>query len=155
AAWLYPRVRKYRRKIDVLLGTWAYPDGWASIVLARALRVPATVKLHGSDMNVIGELPGPRFMLQRILPKAARVVAVSRRLGDAAVSLGVDPARVHIVLNGVDRRLFALRDRRDARRALSLDPERRMILYVGSLNREKGVEELLRAFDSFTDSHPA
>ena len=58
------------------------------------------------------------------------------------------------MLNGVDQRVFAVKDRRAARQALGLDPEPRLILYVGWLSREKGVGELLDAFDSIADVEP-
>ncbi len=147
AAALLPHVAKYRGKVDVVLGAWAYPDGWASIVLARMLGVPAVIKLFGSDMNVVAKLTGPRLMLRGMLPRAERVVAVSRRLGEEAVSLGVDPARVDLVMDGVNPALFSVDDRQAARRALGLDPERRLLLFVGSVQQEKGVGELLDAFD--------
>src|SRR5262249_26697379 len=44
AASLAPRAVRYRGKIDVVLGTWAYPDGVAAVALARLIGVPAVVK---------------------------------------------------------------------------------------------------------------
>ena len=77
-----------RGKVDVVLGSWAYPDGFAAVVLAGMLGVPSVVKLHGSDMNVVSRLPGPRRQLAWALPRADRVVAVSGPLRDAAIALG-------------------------------------------------------------------
>ena len=48
-AAVYPEIRKGQGAFDVLLGTWAYPDGVAAVALGSALRVPTVVKLHGSD----------------------------------------------------------------------------------------------------------
>src|SRR5262245_10582073 len=53
AASLLPELLARRGHVDVVLGTWAYPDGCAAIALAALLRVPAVVKLHGSDLNLI------------------------------------------------------------------------------------------------------
>ena len=39
---------RYRGKVDVVLGSWAYPDGFAAVIAARLLGVPCVVKLHGS-----------------------------------------------------------------------------------------------------------
>ncbi|MBZ0238221.1 MAG: glycosyltransferase, partial [Deltaproteobacteria bacterium] len=75
-ASLLPHVPRYRGKIDVVLASWAYPDGFAGVVLGRLLGVPAVVKLHGSDINQNAKLPGPRRQLAWALPRAARVVAV-------------------------------------------------------------------------------
>ncbi|HEX7669207.1 MAG TPA: glycosyltransferase, partial [Polyangiaceae bacterium] len=70
-------VLEYRGKADVVLGSWAYPDGFAAVVLGRLLGIPAVIKLHGSDMNVVARLPGPRRGLKWAFPRAARIVAVS------------------------------------------------------------------------------
>jgi len=95
-------VLRYRGRVDVLFGSWAYPDGFAAVVLASLLRVPSVIKLHGSDIDVVARLPGPRRRLQWALPRAARVVAVSRPLAEAAIALGASPDRVDVVRNGVD-----------------------------------------------------
>ena len=59
-----------------------------------------------SDMNVIAKMPGPRRHMSWALPRAERIAAVSRALGDSAIELGVDPERIDIVMNGVDGDLF-------------------------------------------------
>jgi glycosyltransferase involved in cell wall biosynthesis len=139
----------------VVLGTWAYPDGFAAIVLAELLGVPAVVKLHGSDMNVVARLPGPRQRLCWALPRAARVVAVSRPLARAAEELGVPEARIDVVPNGVDTTQFRPADRSSARRELGLDADRPLVLYVGRVEREKGVFDLARAFELLAARNPA
>src|ERR1043165_2169176 len=54
-AALYPAVRRRRGAFDVLLGTWAYPDGVAAVALGRAMKLPTVIKLHGSDMDVLSK----------------------------------------------------------------------------------------------------
>jgi teichuronic acid biosynthesis glycosyltransferase TuaC len=142
AAWVLP----YRGRVDVLLGSWAYPDGFAAVMLAQLLKVPSVVKLHGSDMDVIARLPGPRRCLKWAFPRAKRVVAVSRPLRDAAVALGAAPDRVDIVPNGVDTDSFKPADRAEARRELGVPPDARVVLFVGRIDREKGAVDLVRAF---------
>jgi teichuronic acid biosynthesis glycosyltransferase TuaC len=146
AASLAPTVLRYRGRVDVLLGSWAYPDGFAAVVLAGLLGVPAVVKVHGSDLNVLSELSGPRRHMQWALPRAARVVAVSRPLAEVAAGLGVARERIDIVQNGIDRTRFRPRSREAARRALGLPADGPIVLYVGHLNREKGALDLIRAF---------
>jgi glycosyltransferase involved in cell wall biosynthesis len=152
AASVAPLVLGYRRRVDVVLGSWAYPDGCAAVALARLLRVPAVVKLHGSDLNVVAALRGPRRSLLRILPRAHRVVAVSRPLADQAAALGVPRERISLVPNGVDETLFHPRDRHAARAALGPPDDRgRWIVCVGRLERSKGVLDLIDAFGRMSD----
>jgi len=145
AASIAPVAAMYRGKVDVVLGSWAYPDGFAAVVASRLIGVPCVVKLHGSDINVIAKLPGPRRMTAWALTRAARVVAVSRALADEVVALGVSRERVAIVMNGIDAELFHPRDRAAARAELGL-PAGPLAVYIGNLKPEKGVLDLARAW---------
>lgn len=150
AASLWRAVARRRGQVDVVLGTWAYPDGCAAVVLARSLGVPAVVKLHGSDLNVIGKMAGPRIQLRALLPRAARVVAVSQPLAEEAAGLGVARERIRLVKNGVDGARFQVRDRGAARAALGEElaggAEGPLLLYVGHLKVAKGVLDLVHGF---------
>jgi teichuronic acid biosynthesis glycosyltransferase TuaC len=50
------------------------------------------------------------------------------------------------VPNGVDRQLFRPRNRSDARKELALPENTKILLFVGRLEKEKGLEELGRAY---------
>ncbi|HXU06924.1 MAG TPA: glycosyltransferase family 4 protein [Polyangia bacterium] len=154
-AALYPAIRQRRGRFDVLLGTWAYPDGVAAVALGRALGVPTVVKLHGSDMDVLSKRPALRQQLAWALPKAARVVAVSRALADQAAELGVSRERIDIVTNGVDGELFRPRDRAAARAELGRAGDtRKWILFVGRVEGDKGALELAPAFMKVAAANP-
>ncbi len=138
-----------RGKHDVLLGSWAYPDGFAAVALARLLGIPAVVKVHGSDLNVIARMAGPARNLRWALPRARRVVAVSRPLADAVAGFGVPAERIDVVPNGVDQDLFQPRERGAARAQLGhAGDARKWLLYVGRLEAAKGVLDLLAAFET-------
>jgi glycosyltransferase involved in cell wall biosynthesis len=154
AASLAPQLRRYRGKVDVVLGSWAYPDGFAAVIAAALLGAPCVVKLHGSDVNVIAKLPGPRRLSQWALPRARRIVAVSRALADEVVALGVPRDNVRIVMNGVDADLFHPRDRAAARRELALPADAPLALYVGNLKEEKGILELAAAWPAVARQVP-
>lgn len=146
AASLLPVVLPLRGRVDVILAAWAHPDGAAAVLLGKLLGAPTVVKLHGSDVNTVGQLPGPRRAMRLLLPRAERIVAVSRALGDAVCRLGVSPERVDVVLNGVDGDTFRVRPRAPARARLGLDPARRLLLYVGRVEETKGALDLVHAF---------
>jgi glycosyltransferase involved in cell wall biosynthesis len=148
AASLATTILPYRGRVDVVLGAWAYPDGFASVAIADMLGVPAVIKLHGSDINVVGRMAGPRRRLAWALPRAARIVAVSQPLAERAVELGAARERVDVVPNGIAKAVFRPRERSEARRALGLPDDRQIVLYVGHLSREKGAHDLLAAFAS-------
>jgi glycosyltransferase involved in cell wall biosynthesis len=145
-ASLWPHASRLRAA-DVVLATWAYPDGCASVLAARALGKPCVVKVHGTDVNGVLQRGAARRVAARILPAADALVAVSRPLGDELVRLGVPRGRVHRVANGVDAGVFFPRDRAEARRSLGVPAEARVVLFVGRLEPQKGIRELVDAFD--------
>jgi glycosyltransferase involved in cell wall biosynthesis len=132
-------------RADVILGTWAYPDGCAAILAARALGKPCAVKVHGSDINQLAKRPSARAVLTRVLPRADALVSVSQPLSAELEALGVARSKIHLVPNGVDTAVFAPRDRREARRALGLPETAPVVVFVGRLEEPKGVAELLEA----------
>jgi teichuronic acid biosynthesis glycosyltransferase TuaC len=140
--------RERLRAADVVLATWAYPDGCATALAARALAKPCVVKVHGSDVNVVLRRPAARAIAARILPVADAVVAVSHPLADELVRLGVPRERVHVVANGVDASLFFPRERSSSKKALGVADDARVLLFVGRLEPEKGLLDLLDAFDA-------
>jgi glycosyltransferase involved in cell wall biosynthesis len=147
--------RELVRWPDVILGTWAYPDGCASVLLARALGKPCAVKVHGSDVNVLAKMPVARAILKRVLPRADALITVSRAMGDELAAMGVPRSRIHLVPNGIDRALFGkVQGREVARRALGIDGDGPMILFVGRIEPQKGIGELIEAFERVHRERP-
>jgi glycosyltransferase involved in cell wall biosynthesis len=156
AASLSREVLRRRGRHDVVLGSWAFPDGVGAVALARLLGIPAVVKVHGSDMNVLARIPSVARNLRWGLPRARRVVAVSRPLAEVVASFGVPADRIDVVPNGVDAELFHPRDREEARADLNHGDDRRpWLLYVGRLEEAKGVLDLLEAFTALARRHPS
>ncbi|GLI28896.1 glycogen synthase [Agromyces rhizosphaerae] len=57
----------------------------------------------------------------------------------------LDPDEVRVVYNGIDLQRWTPRDDPDAVRALGIDPDRRSVVFVGRITRQKGLPYLLRA----------
>ena len=78
---------------------------------------------------------------------AAAVVAVSAGMrADILRSYpALDPARVHVVHNGIDATEWTPVEGRDLVRANGVDPNRPSVVFVGRITRQKGLPHLLRA----------
>jgi starch synthase len=57
----------------------------------------------------------------------------------------VDPERVHVVHNGIDTSRWSREEQPDVVRALGVDPDRRSVVFVGRITRQKGLPHFLRA----------
>lgn len=146
--------RLWRAQYDCMLLSWGYPDAAAASRLARWLGIPYVVKVHGSDLNVKADQFLLRPQIQRALHGAQGVVAVSQALADKAIALGADPARVHVLYNGVEPNLFQPGSLSAARAKLALPQDERVVLYVGNLKDTKGCLDLLEAFPRVLHTHP-
>lgn len=136
---------------DVLLSCWAHPDGWAAMRLGRRHFLPTVIKAVGSDLLVAGRDARRRARISEALAGADRVVTVSRHLAQRAIQLGAEPARVRVVPEGVDGRLFFPGDRHEARSRLGLPAHGAVVLFAGNLLWSKGIGLLAQASRRLVD----
>ncbi|MFB8777620.1 glycogen synthase [Streptomyces broussonetiae] len=78
---------------------------------------------------------------------ADAVIAVSGAMREDILACypALDPARVHVVHNGIDTAVYRPDPGTDVLQRLGLDPDRPYVLFVGRITRQKGVPQLLRA----------
>jgi starch synthase len=78
---------------------------------------------------------------------AAGVIAVSAAMRDDVLRSypDVDPAKVHVVHNGIDTELWSPVRAPDRVRELGLDPDRPSVIFVGRITRQKGLPLFLQA----------
>lgn len=122
---------------DLIDAHYLYPDGVAAAMLARRFDKPLVLTARGSDVNRLAQLALPRRRILQALEQADAIVTVSAALRDRLADLGVDPARVRVLRNGVDTSLFRGLPRPQARALLGLGSGP-VFAAVGNLVPEKG-----------------
>jgi glycosyltransferase involved in cell wall biosynthesis len=132
-------------KPDVVLGAWAYPDGWAAVKLAHAARLPIALKVHGSDILTIDRKSPKWPRTAEALTEAETIIAVSQDIADKVAGFGIPPEKVRVVYNGVDSNLFRPGPMEEARQKLGLEQGVTTLLYIGNLFPMKGVDVLIDA----------
>ncbi|MBD2625004.1 glycosyltransferase family 4 protein [Trichormus variabilis] len=99
--------------------------------------------------NAIESIPlvaSQRLAVEKeVLETAERIVATSPQEKQHMRSLVSQKGEVDIIPCGTDIRHFGSVKREAGRAALGIDPESKVILYVGRFDRRKGIETLVRA----------
>ena len=152
-AALYLRIRAAVQRLhaaeplDLIHAHAALPCGQAAALLARDLRIPFVVTVHGRDVfsSRRGGLIGKwcTRVSASVYRSAARVICISEKVQEDLLS-GVC-CRSSVIHNGVDARMFFP--------AMSQETKP-VVLSVGNLIPTKGHETLLRAIAALSVSHP-
>ncbi|WP_426207674.1 glycosyltransferase family 4 protein [Massilia sp. TWP1-3-3] len=105
---------------DLIDAHYFYPDGVAAAMLGKYFNKPVVITARGSDITQLPGFPLPRKMIMWAAKRAAGVITVCHALRDEVIALGVDPARVTSLRNGVDLNLFQPVEREAVRARLGL-----------------------------------
>jgi len=127
----------------------AYPDGVGVALAARMLGLPYVITAHGSDINVYAEKRLLRPQIRWALRGASGVVAVSGALASKIEQLTAKAPlgpRASIPCAGFDPSVFHPRPLSQARAALALPADARIVVFVGHLVPIKGIGFLVEAW---------
>ncbi|HUD17886.1 MAG TPA: glycosyltransferase family 4 protein [Acidimicrobiales bacterium] len=127
---------------DIVYGNRISSTGWA-IPAAKVARAPLVCHEHGHSDHLSDRRIA--FLNRHV----DRLILVSRFVADRWVASGIDPDKIDVIVNGIDPAEYGFggtAERAAARRLLGLDDEQFVVVYVGRLDREKGVHVLLRAW---------
>jgi glycosyltransferase involved in cell wall biosynthesis len=155
-----PTVRRLVREhgIDLIDAHFAYPEGFAAVMLGRKLGLPVTITMRGTEPLIAAAGPWRRRAVRYALRHATRIIAVSEPL--AAFARGImaelpGPAPpVTVIANGVDLARFSPGPQAEARRSLGLPAEGRLLVSVGHLSPRKGFQRVLRVLPELLRDAP-
>lgn len=95
--------------------------------------------------------PLETFFEERFRTKASGTTVINTVLKKRALALGVDPSSLLLLPNGANVDEIEPQDKRDVRRRLGLDPDRRYLAYTGSIF-QRDAQLMARAFDAIVQS---
>jgi glycosyltransferase involved in cell wall biosynthesis len=131
---------------NFILGCFAYPDGVAASLISSKFKLPCFMKVHGTDINVMGEIGPIKQQISNELLKISGVFSVSEALARNVVKMGCPEEKISVIYNGIDHAKFYPKSRNDSRTRLGLDKEELIILFIGNLLESKGAVDLIEAF---------
>ncbi len=142
-----------RARHPALIHAHFAPDGAEALPLARLLRIPLVVTLHGYDVMCADETHrahrrGRLFLArrERLWREAALFICVSDAIRERAATRGFPRAKLRTLPIGVDTTALRFGE------ALAPEPN---VLFVGRLVEKKGCFLLLRAMEIVQQTLPA
>jgi glycosyltransferase involved in cell wall biosynthesis len=148
---LLPHVRAFAP--DLVFGCFLYPECFAALKIGKSLGVPVAAMSIGSDLNRIGDPISARHT-RAVLREADYVVMVCEHLRKTAVAMGATAARTRAILNGCDLEVFRPGNRSQARERLGIDQSSEAVVYVGRMDLQKGLRELVQAVAALHSNRP-
>lgn len=138
---------------DLIDAHFAYPDGFAAVLLGIWFRRPACITLRGTIVQWSKRRIG-RLLCEWAMRGAERVIAVAESLAVYPRQGGVPEHRIAIIPNGVETERFQLIDCAAARRSLGLPEEGRLLVSVGHISPRKGFHRVIRSLPCVLQSCP-
>lgn len=130
--------------------------GQSGIVALAQRQLPVVVTFHGSDVLGIRNQNGRMTVLGRVLRETSRLVA---RRADAAIIVAEHMKRYlpdisfRLIPAGIDTELFRPIPRAEARRALGMPLDSRLVLFVGDPSRPEKRFDLARSAMDLLNRH--
>jgi glycosyltransferase involved in cell wall biosynthesis len=146
---VFQQLQKEWGSISLIDAHYAYPDGVAAAMIAKAFDIPLIITARGSDINLIAEYQSPKRQIVQAADVASRLIAVSDALAEKMRSIGIHSDKIVVLPNGVDLEFFSPGNQDIERQRLGLTGP--VLLSAGALKTAKGhdiaIELLTRAPD--------
>ncbi|MFN6180644.1 MAG: glycosyltransferase family 4 protein [Dolichospermum sp.] len=135
-----------------LVHTNYWLSGWVGMELKKRLGIKQVHTYHSLGVikyKTIENIPlvaSQRLLVEKeILETVERIVATSPQEQEHMRSLVSQKGEIDIIPCGTDIQQFGSVTREAARTRLEIDPEAKVVLYVGRFDPRKGIETLVRA----------
>jgi glycosyltransferase involved in cell wall biosynthesis len=132
---------------DLIHACFTYPEGVVAARLARRCGVPVIISEHASWRPWMDDYPLVRRQALQAARECRFHIVPSRYARNTIAHFTGDSSKLRVIPNGVDGSTFTILD--GGRR-----PGPDQILFVGFVNRTKGVDVLLRAMRVLLDRRP-
>lgn len=145
-------VRKYN--IDLIHAHYIVPPGLIAVIVGMILGKRTAITIHGSDIFILTSNSLLKRLIIFVLKNTDDIFVVSDALKHEVLKLGIDGIedKIKVTWNAVDIEKFKPGQKSNFKEETGLDPEKPLILFVGNLVPQKGVEYLISAKE-YLESH--
>lgn len=143
-----------KQEADIVHAHWVLPNGLVGAWVARALRIPLAISLHGSDVFVARSNPAFGLAARWAFRQAKVITACSEDLRQGALELGAEPTSVHLLAWGADPTRFHPSAPPLDRSEFDLSDNDLVLLSLGRIVPKKGFDNLVQAMPALLSICP-
>lgn len=125
---------------------------------AKKYKIPYVLQAHGSicrnsEKNNLKKLFDLSFGYD-LLAQSSGVIAISEQEKQQYIKFGVEKDKITIIPNGVDLSLYNnLSKKCYFKRRYDIEKNVHIILYLGRINKNKGIDFLIKAYSELVEKH--
>ncbi len=142
---LFRIIRKY--KIDLVHAHYVMPPGLIAVICGMLSGTKTAITIHGSDIFVLARKPMLKSVIKFILKRSDYVFVVSDSLKENVLKLSIEgiESKLSVTYNAVDVERFKPDKMSTFKKEMGINPQKPVVLFVGNLVWQKGVEYLIKA----------
>jgi len=154
---------KAKNKLEYLLlhGNY-YFSAWAAVKLGKMLHIPVVTTFHSlgvvKHMALNSKDPSPKDRINletEVMQGVDRIIATCPPMKEEIQTFyNINPKKIAVIPGGVNLKRFTALSQLLARRVLNINPNRMIVLYVGRIERRKGLDTLLYAMSDVVKHMP-
>ena len=150
---LYTKNLIKKERYDIIVATTDPIIGIINYLYSKKSKIPLIYDLQDNfETYDTYKIPFVDFLHKRVLKYADVIITVSESLKKYISKIRRKP--IYVIQNGIDLKLFRVIDKITARKKLRLPLNAKIIVFIGSLERLKGFDIMIEAFNNVRKKHP-
>ncbi|MFW5895196.1 MAG: glycosyltransferase [archaeon] len=138
-------VRENIPKQDLIHARFGYLDGYGMLKTCKKWNVPLVFDVHGNnDLGKYLRAFSIKRKQKKTIEYASKILCVAKWQKEKAIDIGISEDKVEVLPLGVDIEKFKPRNKEELKNELEIEKEN-IVLFVGQLTKNKGVDYLLNA----------
>lgn len=127
-----------KEKPDIIHIHYVFPTALILILLNIFIKKKIILTEHGSNLFRYKGIKAK--LIKKIIDISKEMIVVSQYLKEKAIeNYQIEEKKLHVIPCGVNTEKFYPIDKIESKRKLKLDVEKRIILFIGRLDEEKGI----------------
>jgi glycosyltransferase involved in cell wall biosynthesis len=157
-AYFFLQLKRLQKRFGFELWqvTIGHPFGTAAVRFLKSLGTKVFLRCSGDDIQMLPEIsygmrlnPSVDRQIRAAYPCFDIAIAISEAVRHELENIGVDPAKIHTIPNGVDNHRFQSSETKsDIRRRLGIKDAARILLTVGRNHPKKGFSRIPEVLQS-------